>query len=106
MEKRSLSEKTIQDKKFLNALAEAFRLQEAILNATELAIVSVTPEGIITSFNRAAENLFGYQAEEVIGKTSPLIFTDLDEVIKRSHQLSAELGYTIEPVFEVFTIKA
>ena len=104
MEKRSISQNIIQDEKFLNALAEAFRLQEAILNATELAIVSVTTDGIITSLNRAAENLLGYKAEEVIGKTSPLIFHDLDEVIKRSQALSEELGHLIEPVFEVFTV--
>jgi PAS domain S-box-containing protein len=106
MEKRSVSTKNNQDEKFLNALAEAFRLQEAILNTTGLAIISATQEGIITSFNRAAENLLGYNAEEVIGKSSPLIFHDLDEVIKCSQELSQELGTTIEPVFDLFTIKA
>lgn len=106
MEKRSLSKKNIQDEKFLNALAEAFRLQEAILSTTELAILSVTPEGIISSFNRAAEHLLGYSGEEVIGKTSSLIFHDLDEVIKRAQLLSEALNMVIEPVFDVFTIKA
>lgn len=105
MEKRSLSEKNIQDKKFLNALAEAFRLQESILNATGIAIFSVSTDGIITSFNLAAEKLLGYTPEEVIGKTSPLIFHDLDEVIRRSHELSDELGMIVEPVFDVFAAK-
>jgi PAS domain S-box-containing protein len=105
MEKRSLSNKNLPDDKFLNALAEAFRLQEAILNTTELGILSVTPEGIITSFNRAAETLLGYQADELIGKSSPLVFHDLDEIIKRSQELSEELKVPIEPVFDVFSIK-
>src|SRR5262245_45346713 len=102
MEKRSMTE----DDKFLNALAQAFRLQEAILNATELAIFSVSPEGVITSFNKSAENLLGYRAEDLIGKANPLIFHDLDQIIKRSQDLSEQLGQTIEPVFDVFTIIA
>jgi PAS domain S-box-containing protein len=105
MEKRSLSEKSIKEDKFLNALAEAFRLQEAILNTTELGILSVTPEGIITSINRAAEKLLGYTADELIGKSTPLIFHDLDEIIKRSHELSEEFNVPIEPVFDVLSIK-
>jgi PAS domain S-box-containing protein len=106
MESRSPSDQQIEEKKFLNALAENFRLQEAILNATELAIVSVTSDGIITSFNRAAENMFGYSAEEVIGKTGPFIFVDVQQVVRRSQQLSEELGRPIEPLFEVFVAKA
>lgn len=104
MEKPAISNKPIQDDKFLNALAEAFRLQEAILNTTDLAILSVTTEGVISSFNKAAENLLGYKAEEVIGKTTPIILHDLDEVIKRSQDLSKELNQVIEPIFDVFTI--
>lgn len=105
MEKRTIPNNYTQNDNFLNALAEAFRLQEAILNTTDLAILSVTPEGIINSFNKTAENLLGYKAEEVIGNSSPLILHDLDEVIKRSQELSKELGQVIEPVFDVFTIK-
>jgi PAS domain S-box-containing protein len=105
MEKGSLNKKDIPDEKFLNALAEAFRLQETILNAAELPIVSVTPDGMITTFNKAAEKLTGYHAEELIGKCTPIIFHDLDELVKRSQQLSEELGIPIEPVFDVFNVK-
>ena len=106
MEKRSPSEKIIEDKKFLNALAEAFRLQEAILNATEMAIVSCNSEGLITSFNHAAEKMFGYNSEEVIGKTGPFTFTELHQVIRRAQKLSEEVGHPVEPLFDVFIHKA
>src|SRR5688572_9006255 len=76
MESGSLSRKPIPDDKFLNALADAFRLQESILNAIHLSITSTSVEGIITSMNKKAEELFGYSAEELIGKSSPFIFHD------------------------------
>src|SRR5690606_10619695 len=69
-------------------------------NATELSIMSMNKEGVITSFNRAAEELLGYHSEEVIGKISPVIFHDLDEIIGHSQALSEELGILIEPGFE------
>ena len=40
----------------------------SIINSSEDAIICKTPEGLITSWNPAAERIFGYRAEEVIGK--------------------------------------
>jgi PAS domain S-box-containing protein len=40
----------------------------SIINSSEDAIICKTPEGVITSWNPAAERIFGYQAAEVIGK--------------------------------------
>jgi two-component system sensor kinase FixL len=40
--------------------------QVVLDNAIE-SIMTITPTGIITSFNKAAESMFGYRVEEVIG---------------------------------------
>jgi PAS domain S-box-containing protein len=52
-----------------NAL-EAARLMASIVENSDDAIVSITLNGIIQTWNAAAERMFGYTSEEIIGKTS------------------------------------
>jgi PAS domain S-box-containing protein len=106
MENSSLSGKNIEDKKFLNALAEAFRLQEAVLNTTKLPIISTSVHGVITGFNRAAEKMLEYAAEEVIDKLYPVIFYDQKEIEKRKKEYLTEHGISIEKPFDVFITAA
>jgi PAS domain S-box-containing protein len=53
----------------------------AIVNSSDDAIVSKTLEGIVLSWNPAAERMFGWAAGEVIGKSITIIIPDdrLDE---------------------------
>ena len=43
--------------------------QSAILNTTVDAIITINRQGVIQSFNRAAEEMFGYPAAEVVGQS-------------------------------------
>jgi PAS domain S-box-containing protein len=70
-------------------------LQRAILNATDYAIISTDLNGIIQSFNAGAEKMLGYGASEVIGKVTPAILHEPQEVIDKAVSLSVELGFDI-----------
>jgi len=88
------------------ALRAASNLQNAIVEHAALAVISTNTEGIITSFNPAAEKMLGYTEEEMVNKLSPATFHDLNEVVARAEEFSKELGVTIEPGFEVFVAKS
>jgi PAS domain S-box-containing protein len=94
-----------REEKINSIHAEVTRLHAAIIRATELAIISTTPEGIITSFNKAAEKLTGFSAIEVIGKVTPTTFHDHIELLERAAEINDELGVELEPNFATFIVR-
>ncbi|MDV6169242.1 PAS domain S-box protein [Flavobacterium sp. DG1-102-2] len=76
---------------------------ENLMNATtQVAIIEADITGIITKYNKGAENLLGYKPGEVIGKHNVGIFHVEEEVAKRAAALEAKHGRPFSG-FEVFT---
>lgn len=77
-------------------------LQRATLDSAQYAMISMDAAGIIVFFNKAAERLLGYQAQEVVGVANPILFHDPDEMQQRAKELSDLLGKSVSPGFDVF----
>ncbi|UII32947.1 PAS domain S-box protein [Fulvivirga ulvae] len=75
---------------------------KTIMDATtEVSIISTDLNGKIMHFNKGAENLLGYRAEDIIKKETPIIFHDKKEITKREQELSALLQKKVTG-FDVF----
>ncbi|MFV8830500.1 PAS domain S-box protein [Alkalihalobacterium sp. APHAB7] len=61
-------------------LSKVNNVRQAILDSTNNLIITTNEEGIIQTFNKAAEQQLGYKAKEVIGKETPFLFHDKKEL--------------------------
>ena len=71
-----------------DALNESVERIGAIVESFDDAILSKTLEGVITSWNPGAERIFGYKAEEVLGKPMARLFPphkigEEDQILER-----------------------
>lgn len=86
-------------------LNETLALQSAIFNSAIYAIVTTDKDGIVQTFNPAAERLLGYSAREIIGKATPMLWRDAQEIAERATQLSVRFGQPVRPTFETIAAK-
>ncbi|MDE2429019.1 MAG: PAS domain S-box protein, partial [Burkholderiales bacterium] len=80
-------------------------LQDVLDAASEVAIIATDTDGVVTMFNRGAEKMLGYRADECVGKMFPAVFHDRNEMLQRSRELSEQLGRPILGI-EIFTAVA
>src|SRR5918992_4966810 len=57
-------------------LSEADERIRSVVNHVVDGIISIDESGIVTTFNPAAERIFGYAAEEVIGKNVNMLMPE------------------------------
>jgi PAS domain S-box-containing protein len=75
----SLGPATARHERAERALRDANEHLAAVIQSSPLAIYTLDPTSTVRSWNRAAEALYGWQAEEVIGRPLPTIGQDLED---------------------------
>ena len=58
-----------------------------------VAVVGTDRDGMITVFNRGAEEMLGYTAEEVVGRLNGLVLLDPDELERRSDAYGGDSAF-------------
>jgi two-component system sensor kinase FixL len=81
----------IEQKNAEKALRESEAKSRAILETTVDGVITIDANGIIESFNPAAERIFGYSEEEVIGRNVSILMpepysTDHDGYMRSYHE--------------------
>lgn len=69
-------------------IEEMLRLQAQVLDQTHDSVVSTDLDGNITSWNKGAERVFGYTAEEVLGRPVALLYPSDQHMFLRNQVLA------------------
>lgn len=93
-----ISEKKNAEKQIIDSLT---KLQNVLNASTDVSIIGGDLNGLIHTFNKGAENLLGYTAEEMIHQKKPFVFHLMSEVEERGKSLSEQYQRNIEG-FDVF----
>ena len=82
---RDITERKAMDEK-MRRMLDAF---SAVIEASPAAIISLAPDMRVTTWNQAAQRMFGWTAEEAIGAVAPFVPPDRMESAHRIHQNAA-----------------
>lgn len=94
-----------ESKRTESELVHAERFQSAIIDSVSYSIIATDKSGKIITMNNAAQRMLWYEPADLVGKCTLTMLHDRDEIFQRATELSKELGYKIEPDFEVFIAK-
>ncbi len=83
---------TLRKKNETEIVRTTTMLQSILNAATEVSVVTIGTDNLITLFNKGAERLLGYTADEVVGRHTPELIHDPVEVAGRAAALSKQLG--------------
>lgn len=59
---------------------------EGVIRCSPTPIILTDPNHIISEFSPAAEALLGYDREELVGKETPAVFHEIEEIVKKARQ--------------------
>ena len=100
------TERTAELRTAQTELAAVNRLQRAVLDGNNLAIVATAPDGTIREFSAGAEAMLGYRRDEMVGRRTPELLHDRAELEQRAEELQHETGRTYPPGFDVLVVRA
>ncbi|MBK8496108.1 MAG: PAS domain S-box protein [Chitinophagaceae bacterium] len=87
-------------------LRKAISFQKAIFDNAGVMISATDEKGILKYFNPEACQALGYHASEVINKSTPVLFHDINEIKRKRISLGKKFGITFTNDFEVMVEKA
>jgi PAS domain S-box-containing protein len=113
---RDLTERKIADEKYYNSLEDLQQRNEAlrkseekyhrmVLEVEDYAIILLDETGTIVEWNKGAEKLKGYRAEEIIGKSIRLFYPAEDKASNLAENLLAEAREKGSVMHEGFRIR-
>ncbi len=95
---RALEAEVAERKRAEQELADLNQRLEAVIDASPLAIVRIDPEGNVLGWSRAAERIFGWREEEVLGRPLPTISNgesrEFQALLEQTARGEALTGYT------------
>lgn len=80
-------------------------LYKAIFDSARFTVIATDLDGLIYYCNQYAVDLLGYSKEELVGKETPALIHDIDEVVEQGALLTQTLGFPVSG-FEVFVAQA
>jgi two-component system sensor histidine kinase PilS (NtrC family) len=100
----SLAQQTLRTEKKLKAKQKDLEQLEAvsasIIHSIDSGLLTLNSEGIMSTFNRAAEEISGFSREEVIGRPLAIIFPDVVEHVTSSDASLKKGPYRYEMEFK------
>jgi PAS domain S-box-containing protein len=74
-------------------LQRSYRFQRTVLDGTVYGVIATDAEGLIRIFNAGAEAMLGYSAAELIGRSTPEMLHDRDELLARAAEEPGSSGF-------------
>src|SRR5690606_37005651 len=85
-----------EHKRTQEALVKSRRMSQSLIDSSLDMIVAVDPKGRITEFNPAASIKFGYEADEVIGQSSRILYANEEEFARVQQEMTRYGAYAGE----------
>jgi PAS domain S-box-containing protein len=103
---RELNRTVAHLRELMTELTAQKALEQAILDGAHAVIIGLDLEGRVSRWNRSAEQVLGYQAEEVLGKATPTLWRLPEELASLALDISKRVGRPVAPGVEVLQVAA